>query len=128
MGTTHEWFQVFVVGALFGGFMAFMGLPKFVKPPRVYWTLYILDYALFGFLFGVTEVFRGWRPFRSPLVYLNIGILVCMLPVTYSLRRFNSTLPRLPKKPASFPVPDFSRIEKKPDANDVGENGPIMRS
>src|SRR5580704_6356725 len=85
MGTAQEWFQVFVVGSLFGVIMMLLlSRPEFAKPPRVYWTLYILDYALFGFLFGVTEVFRGWRPFRSPLVYLNIAILVCMLPVTYS--------------------------------------------
>jgi hypothetical protein len=42
-----------------------------------------------------------------------------LLPVGWSLRRFNRILPRLPKKLALFPAPDFSRIEKNTDANDV---------
>ena len=120
MGTAQEWFLVFIVGFLFGGFMAWLNpRPKFVQPPRIYWMLCVLDYALFGFWFGVLEAFRDWRPFRPPLVYLNVGILVCMLFVSYSHRRITRNLPRLPKKPALFPAPDFSRIEKKPDANDV---------
>jgi hypothetical protein len=120
MGTAQEWFLVFIVGCLFGGFMAWLNpRPQFVQPPRIYWKLYVLDYALFGLWFGVVEVFRGSRPFRPPLVYLTVGIFVCGLVLSFPLRHFNRTLPRLPKKPALFPVPDFSRIDKKPDANDV---------
>jgi hypothetical protein len=121
MGTAREWFLVLIVGLLFGGFMGLLGSshPRFFKPSRTYWKMYILGYALFGLLFGVTEVFRGSRPFQPPLVYLNVGILVCMLLVTYSVRRVIRSLPRLPKKPALFPVPDFSRAEKKPEPNDV---------
>jgi hypothetical protein len=121
MGTAHEWFLVLVVGFPFGGLRWLLNYPrpKFVQPPRIYWMLCVLDYALFGFWFGVLEAFRDWRPFRPPLVYLNVGILVCMLFVSYSHRRITRNLPRLPKKPALFPAPDFSRIEKKPDANDV---------
>jgi hypothetical protein len=120
MGTAQEWFLVLVVGFLFGGFMAMLSSrPKFVQPPRIYWKLYILDYVLFGLWFGVVEVFKESRPFRPPLVYLNVGILVCLLLVSYSLRRITRNLPRLPKKPALFPVSDFSRTEKKPGANNV---------
>jgi hypothetical protein len=121
MGTAREWFLVLVVGFLFSGSIGLLTYyrPKFFQPSRIYWKLVILDNTLFGLLFGVMEVFRGSRPFRPPLVYLNVGIVVCMLPVTYSLRRVIRNLPRLPKKPALFPVPDFSRAEKKPDANDA---------
>lgn len=119
MGTAHEWFLVFIVGALFGGFMVLLSyfIPKFFQPSGIYWKLHILDCALSGFLFGVMEVFRGSRPFHPPLVYLNVGILVCMLLVTYFLRRIMRNLPSLPKKPALFPVPDFGRPAKKPDAD-----------
>jgi hypothetical protein len=120
MGTAQQWFLVLLVGFLFGGFMAMVSSrPKFVQPPRIYRKLYILGYALFGLWFGVVEVFRGSRPFRPPLVYLNVGLIVCTLLVSYCLRRITRNLPRLPKRPAPFPVPDFSRTEKKPDANDV---------
>jgi hypothetical protein len=120
MGTAQEWFLVFIVGFLFGGFMAWLNpRPKFVQPPRIYRTLYLLNYALFGLWFGVMEVFRGSRSFRPPLVYLNVGIFVCGLLLSFPLRRFNRTLPRQAKKPGLFPAPDFSRIEKKSDANDV---------
>ena len=120
MGTAHEWLLVLVAGSFFGGFMGLLQYPrpKFVQPPRIYWTLYLLEYTLFGFWFGVMQAFNG-RAFHPPLVYLNVGILVCMLFVSYSHRRITRNLPRLPKKPALFPAPDFSRIEKKPDANDV---------
>jgi hypothetical protein len=119
MGTAQEWFRVLVVGALFGGFLGLLNSPrpKFVQPPRSYLELYILYYVLVGFGFGIFDAFV-LRAFRPPLVFLTIGIIACALPVGWSLRRFDRTLPRLPRK-ALFPAPVFGRIEKKPDANDV---------
>ena len=129
MGTAQEWFRVFVVGSLFGGFLGLMSLldsrPKFVHRPRIYLKLNILYYVLAGLGFGIFDVYT-WRAFRSPLVFLTIGIITCALPVGLSLRRFDRTLPRLPKKPALFPVPDFSRTEKKPDAKEVTQNESLV--
>jgi hypothetical protein len=115
MGTTREWLLVLFVGALLAGSMGLLTYyrTKFFQPSRTYWKLSILDNALFSLLFGVMEVFRGSRPFRPPLVYFNVGILVCMLLVTYFLRRIIRNLPRLPKKPALFPVPDFLANKKE---------------
>lgn len=120
MGTAQEWFRVLIAGSLFGGFMGMLGFPRpqFVHPPRIYWKLCALLYVLSGLCFGIGDSF-GMRAFRPPLVFLTIGSLACALPVSWSLRRFNRTLPRLPKKPAPYPAPVFSRIEKKPDTNDV---------
>jgi hypothetical protein len=120
MGTTHEWLLVLVVGSLFGGLLGLLHNPRseFVQPPRIYWTLYVLDYALVVLWFGIMQAFNG-RAFHPPIVYLNVGIIICLLLLILPIRRFNRTLPRLPRKPALFPVPDFSRAEKKPDANDV---------
>jgi hypothetical protein len=123
MGTAQEWFRVFVSGSLFGMFLGLLLLPsrpKFVQPPRIYWPLQILYFVIGGFGTGIVDAFTV-RAFRPPLVFLTIGIFACALPVGWSLRRFDRILPRLPKKqkPAPFPVPDFSRMEKKPDANDV---------
>jgi hypothetical protein len=120
MGTAQEWFRVFVSGALFAMFLGLLvSRHRFVRPPRFYWPLRILYYAIAGFGFGIVDAFTV-QAFRPPLVFLTIGIFACVLPVGWSLRRFDRTLPRLPKKqkPAPFPVPDFSRIEKKPDPND----------
>jgi hypothetical protein len=121
MGTAQEWFRVFVSGALFAMFLwLLVSRPRFVQPPRFYWPLRILYYVIAGFGFGIVDAFTV-QAFRPPLVFLTIGIFACALPVGWSLRRFDRTLPRLPKKrkPAPFPVPDFSRIEKKPDPNDM---------
>lgn len=122
MGTAQEWFRVFVAGSLFGGFLGFLGLahsrPKFVQRPRIYLKLNILFYVLSGLGYGIFDAFI-WRAFRSPLVYLTVGIIACALPVAFILRRYDRTLPRLPKTPALFPVPDFSRAGKKPDASDA---------
>jgi len=119
MGTAHEWYLVLVVGFFFGGFLGLLNYPsrsKFVQPPRIYWALYVLDYALLGLWFGVMQAFNG-RAFHPPLVYLlvylNVGIIVCMLLLILPIRHFNRTLPRLPKKPAPFPVPDFLSNRKE---------------
>jgi hypothetical protein len=115
MGTAHEWFLVFGYGVFFGGLMGLTGLPqpKFAKAPRLYWALYIMRHALLGLLFGIAEALREWQPFRPPLVYLSGGIFVCALLLSLPLRRFNRTLPRLPKKPGPFPVPDFLTDRKQ---------------
>ncbi len=122
MGTAQEWFRVFVAGSLFGGLMGFVGWMQsrhtFVQIPRIYLKLTILYYALGGFCFGIVDTFTT-RAFRPPLVFLNIAIIACLILVGWFLRRFARTLPRLPKKLALFPVPDFGRAEKKSDANNA---------
>jgi hypothetical protein len=114
MGTAHEWSRVLIEGFLFGGFIALLHFPrrKFVQPPRLYWFLYILECVLIGLMFGMVGPF-GARAFRLPLVFLTIGIIASMVPLTLTLRRFNRTLPRLAKKPAPFPVPDFLANRKE---------------
>ena len=122
MGTAHEWLRVFVAGSLFGGLMWFVGWTQsrhtFVQIPRIYLKLNVVYYVLAGFLYGVVDAFT-MRAFRPPLVFLNTAIIACAILVGWSLLRIARTLPRFPKKLALFPVPDFSRAEKKPDANDA---------
>jgi hypothetical protein len=52
MGTAHEWFLVLVVGFPFAGLLGWVNYPrpKFVQPPRIYWTLLCLGVCPLRFL------------------------------------------------------------------------------
>jgi hypothetical protein len=113
MGTAHEWIQVSVAGVFFGGFMGFFGWlslsGQFVKPSRLFVTLYCLGYAFGGLGFGIGQTF-GNRSFRPPLLLLQGAIFGCMFVLALYIRKVARSQARLPFYSADSPL--FGRTDK----------------
>jgi hypothetical protein len=112
MGTVHDWFRVLVVGAIWGGVMAWMssGPLILVKPPRLYLRMKVLFCVLSGLGFGLVDTFGG-RAFRSPLLFLVIGISAGMLALVWSIRRLIRNVPQVPLYAIESPI--FGQADKK---------------
>lgn len=117
MGTVYDWFKVLTVGAIWAGFMglwAGSGLMPLGKPRRLYRGMRVVLFVLLGLAFGLVETFRG-RTFRSPLVFLFVGLVICGLVISRFLRHFVRDLPRVPIYGIGPPL--FDQADEKRNAN-----------
>jgi len=99
MGTAHEWIRVLIDSIFFGGLMGLYGWlclgERFVKPSRLFVTMYCFLYAFGGLSYGLVDAF-GNRSFRPPLLILQSMTIGCALALGFYVRKLARSHAGLP--------------------------------